>query len=128
MEKLVNCYIVVEIESINKISGGNQYYEIIFSSPDKTRYKITFDCVWDIRCSIENAYIERSSHFLHGEKEKSSILLIENSNYVKYFEKQVSGTRPIEELKNYILFDSVDTVIELLTIKEPVITQCHYSS
>ena len=127
MEKLVNCNIVITIDKIDKISGGNQYYEVIFSSPDKTKYKIIFDFVWDIRCSIENAYIERSSRFLHYEKEKSSILLIQDSKFVSYFEKQVSGTRPIKELKNYILFDSVDTVIELLTIKEPVITQIYDS-
>lgn len=53
--------------------------------------------------------------------EKSSILLIQNSNYVTYFEEQVSGTRPIDELKDFILFDRVDTIIEVLTLKEPVL-------
>lgn len=49
------------------------------------------------------------------------MLLIQNSDYVKYFEGQVLGTRPINELKNYILFNSVDTIIELLALKEPVL-------
>ena len=121
MELLVNCNIVIDIESIDKILAGNQLYEVFFTSTNQTKYKIVFDFVWDFRCSIENAYIDRSSKFCHNEKEKSNILLIQNSNYVKYFEKQVSGTRPISELKNYILFDSVDTIIELLTLKEPVL-------
>lgn len=121
METLVNCDIVIDIESIDKIVGGNQLYEVFFTATNKIKYRIVFDFVWDFRCSIENAYIERSSKFCHNEKEKSSILLIQNSNYVKYFEKQISGTRPIDELKNYILFDCVDTIIELLTLKEPVL-------
>lgn len=96
-------------------------YEIYFTSTDKIKYKFVFNFVWDFRCSIENAYIDRFTKFCHNEKEKSSILLIKNSNYVKYFEKQVSGTRPINEIKNYILFDRVDTIIEVLTLEEPVL-------
>lgn len=121
MESLVNCGIVIDIESIDKIVAGSQIYEVFFTTTNQIKYKIVFDFVWDFRCSIENAYIERSSKFCHYEKKKSSIFLIENSNYVKYFEEQVSGTRPVGELKNFILFDSVDTIIELLTIKEPVL-------
>ena len=121
MERLVNCNIVIEIESVNQIQGGNQYYEVFFSTPENIKYKIIFNYVWDIRCSIESAFIDRASKFLHDEKKKSSILLIQNSDSIKYFEKQVSGTRPISELKNYILFDSIDTVIEVITIKEPVL-------
>lgn len=121
MEKLVNCNIVINIECIEKILGGNQFYEIFLLSTDNIKYKIVFDCVWDIRCAIESAYIERSINLCHNEEEKSSVLLIQNSKYIKYFEEQVSGTRSVGELKNYILFDSVDTVIELLTLKEPVL-------
>lgn len=123
MESLVNCDIVIDIEIIDKIVAGNELYEVFFTSTNQIKYKIVFDFVWDFRCSIENAYIDRSSKFCHNEKEKSSILLIQNSNYIKYFEEQVSGTRPISELKDYILCDSVDTVIELLTIKEPLLVK-----
>ena len=121
MEKLENCNIIIDIESIDKVSGRNQFYEIFFVSSEKIKYKIIFDFVWDFRCSIENAYIDRASKFCHNEREKSSVLLVKDSNYVKYFEEQVSGTRPINDIKNYILFDSIDTVIEVLTLKEPVL-------
>lgn len=123
MELLENCGIIVDINCIDKILAGNQRCEVFFTSANKTKYKIIFDFVWDFRCSIENAYIERSSKFCHKEKKKSSILLINNSNYIKYFEEQISGTLPISKLKNYILFDSVDTIIELLTLKEPVLME-----
>jgi hypothetical protein len=123
MEKLINSDLIIDIECIEMISGANQCFEIVFVANDKTKYKIAFDFVWDMRYSIENGYIDRASKFLHTEKEKSSVLLIENSEYVKYFEKQVSGTRPIDSIKNYILFDSIDTVVEVLTIKKPVLTK-----
>ena len=96
---------------------------MFFTSTNKIKYKIIFDFVWDFRCTIENAYIDRSSKFCHKENKKSSILVINNSNYIKYFEEQVSGTLPISELKNYILFDAVDTIVELLTLKEPVLME-----
>ena len=123
MKSLENCGIIVDIECVDKILAGNQMCEVFFTSTNKIKYKIIFDFVWDFRCSIENAYIDRSSKFCHEEKKKSSILVINNSNYIKYFEEQVSGTRPISELKNYILFDAVDTIVELLTLKEPVLME-----
>lgn len=123
MEVLVNCDIVVSIENVDKILMENQLCEVFFTATDQNKYKIVFDFVWDFRCAIENAYIDRASKFCHNEKEKSSILLIQNSKYVKYFEEQVSGTRPTNELKNYIVFDSVDTVIELLTLKAPTLVR-----
>ncbi len=118
---MINCNIIIDIEFIEMVSGANQYFEIVFLTCEKTKYKIIFDFVWDLRYSIENGYIDRSSKFLHEEREKSSVLMIENSEYVKYFESQVSGTRPTEGIRDYILFDSVDTVVEILTIKEPVL-------
>lgn len=121
MEKLVNCNIIIDIESIDKISGGNQTYEIFFSTKDKIKYKIVFNFVWEFRCSIENAYIDRFSNICHGEDKKSSIYLIQKSNSIKKIEIQLSGTRPIDELKNYILFDTVDTVIEVLTLRTPML-------
>lgn len=119
MEILVNCDIVVDIESIDNVSGANQEYTIYFTSSDKTKYKLVFDCVWELRCAIENAYIERSTQFKRSETKKSSVLLVENSEYIEYFANQVSGTRPLEFIKDYIIFDSIDTIVEVLTVKEP---------
>lgn len=121
MEKLINCEIITDIELIEMISGANEHFEITFLTKDKFKYRIIFASVWDMRYSIENGYIDRGSEMLHEEKEKSSVLLVENSEYVKYFEKQVSGTRPVDALKDFILFDAVDTVVEILTIEKPTL-------
>ncbi len=44
---------------------------------------------------------------------------MENSEYIKYFEQQVSGTLPVDKLKEYIIFDKVDTVISALAFEDP---------
>lgn len=121
METLVNCNIIADIESIDKVSGGNQEYEVYFTSVNKEKYKLLLDCVWEFRCAIENAYIDRASKFEHKETQKSSVLLVQNSQYIEYFEKQVSGTRPVDNVRDYIIFDSTDTIIEILTVKEPIL-------
>ena len=122
-EKLINCNIIIENELIDKIVGGNQFYEIYFTTTNKEKYKISFDCVWDIRIAIENAYIQRNFEFQNGTQKKSSVLIVQNSKTIQDFEKQVSGTRTITNLKNYIIFDKVDTIIEVLTVEEPVLKQ-----
>lgn len=121
-EKLLNCKIIIEIELIDKIVGGSQFYEVYFTATNKEKYKISFDCVWDIRSAIENAYIQRNYEFQDNTQKKSSILLIQDSKTMQEFEKNVSGTRPTTNLKNYIIFDTVDTVIEILTEKEPILS------
>ena len=123
MEKLVNCDIIISIELIEIVSGGNQAFEILFSTRGKEKYKIIFNFVWDMRYSIENGYIDRFSNFVREIKNESNVLLVENSEYVKYFEKQVSGTRSVDQIKNYILFDNIDTVIEILTVSEPLLVK-----
>ena len=124
MECLKNCSIIIDIEIIENISGANRYFEIVFLAKDKTKSKIIFDCVWDMRYSIENGCIDRFCQFRKCLTEgliDNSIYIVENSEYIKYFGNQVSGTYPIDEIKDYIMVDAVDAVLEILTIKEPVL-------
>jgi hypothetical protein len=109
----------MEIKEIEIVQGGNRQFEVIFTAKDGDRYKLSFDDVWDLRYGIENAYIVRFIDFIRDAKEESSILLVENSKYIKYFEIQADGTLPVDQLKNYILFDKLDTVIEILTEEQP---------
>ena len=127
MERLTNCNFNPDIRIIECISGGNQEFEIIFYTKNKEKYKFIFNNVWDMRYSIENASIERfyqfRKHLKEGIKE-SSVYLVEDSEYIKYFEKQVSGTRPIDEIKHYIVSDEIDTILDILTVDEPQLEKC----
>jgi len=130
MERLVNCGIITDIEMIEDISGGNQYFEIVFSAKDKIKYKVILEHVWDLRCSIENASTERFCRFRETMQEglvSSNVYGVENSEYIKYFENQISGTRPTNELKHYILHDNVDSIIDVLTVEKPILAK-HYTA
>ena len=123
MEELVNCHIYIDIWKVENISGGDRTYEIVFLTPQKNKYKLIFDNVWDIRCSIENACIDRFAKFKRKVDKRSSIVLVQNSDYIKYIENEVSGTYPTDALHDYILFDEIDTVVEVITTKEPVLVE-----
>ena len=117
---------IIHIELIELISGGNQKFEILFLTKDKEKYKLIFDFVWDMRYSIENASIERFSRFRECLPEgiiDNSVYIVENSEYIKYFEKQIDGTMPITELKHYIISDSIDTTCDILTTKDPTLVR-----
>ena len=121
MENSINCNIIVKIDSIDKLESSDQNCEIYITTIGGAKAKIVFKQVWDCRFAIENAFRDRASKIIHHEHEKSSVLLITDSKYIRYFEKEVSGTRPIRRLKDYILFDNIDTVVEILSNEEPVL-------
>ena len=119
MEKLVNCKHIMDIEFIEGFSGGNEGLSLNVVLSNKTKKRITFDRIWDFRYCIENAVVYRGTQFGREDDMKSSILIVENSEYIKYFEQQVSGTLPVDKLKEYIIFDKVDTVISALAFEDP---------
>jgi len=47
--------------------------------------------------------------------------VLTDSSYFNDFTFQISGTIPTENIKHFLLFDRVDTGIELLTISEPIL-------
>ena len=126
MENIANCEIVMDIDMIENISGANTFFEVVFSTKDKTKYKFIFERVWDMRYSIENASIDRWSQFrtcLPKGLIHNNIYLVQDSEYIKYFEHQISGTYPTNELKHYILHDNVDTTLDVLTLEKPVLVK-----
>ena len=126
MQNLKNCNFTLDIELIELISGGNQEFEIIFSTKNKEKYKIIFDFVYDMRFSIENASIDRFYEFRKCLPEgliENGIYIVENSEpeYFSYFEHQVYRTYPVDELKHYILSDNIYTTVDILTDKMPTL-------
>lgn len=119
LEILTNCDLLLDIELIECIISKDGLLEIYTVLNDKTPCVIYFDAVWDYRCSIEAACIERFSGFLRNTNHNSSILIVNNSEYVKYFTLQSSGTRPTAALVEYIVFDKVDCVISVLSENKP---------
>lgn len=123
MEKLINTNLVIHINYIKSIKISDERCVIYADSVDFGAIKILFDDVWDCRYTIENGVIDRSSKMLHCEEEKSSIYEVVDSQYIQYFMNQVSGTRPTSNLKDYIIFDDVENVFEILSINAPRMVQ-----
>ena len=122
MEKLLNYDIIIDIEMITKLSGANRIFEVEFLTADHRHLKMIFEDVWDLRYAIENGYIDRFVEFrknLDSHLINNSTYIVENSEYIKYFENQSSGTLPTELLTDYIVCDTTDTVIEILSTLPP---------
>jgi len=121
MQRLRNCQFIIDIEMIENISGANQVFEIIFTTTDKEVYKFIFTHVWDMRCSIENASIDRFCEFRKNTPVgtvDNGVYIVENSEYIKYFDSEASGTLPAEDLTHYILCDRIDTVVDILVCED----------
>jgi len=117
MERLTNCEFIIDILEIENISSTSQCFEIIFSTTDRKKYKFVFERVWDMRYSLETTNVDRFYEFYKNLPEghvKSCIYIVENSEYIKYFDSQVYGIYPTDELTHYIIGDQTDTLLDIL--------------
>lgn len=119
MEKTINTEIILNITKIKRITVEDGKSIVLVDSKEYGVVEIIFENVWDCRYTIENGIIDRGASIVHEEKVKNSIYEVKESRYIDYFEKQVSGTRPIDMLKDYILYDEIETVFEVLTNDKP---------
>ena len=126
MERLRNWSRLLYMELIDEFKGGNRDLEIFFTTKNKAKYKLVFKHVWDLRWSIENGYIDRFFEFRKNLPEniiENSIYIVENSEYIEYFIKQISGTLPVNKLVDYLLYDEIDTVMEILANEDPILVK-----
>lgn len=122
MEKVISYdKLNLDIEFIEEFKGGNREFEIYFSDSVRNKFKLQFNNVLDIRYSVENGFIDRISNMPVDILENNRIFVLTDSSYFNNFAIQISGTIPTENIKHYLLFDRVDTGIELLTTSEPIL-------
>jgi len=118
MERLINCEFIIDILEIENISSASQHFEIIFSTTDRKRYKFVFKRVWDMRYSIEITNVDRFCEFrknLPAGLVESGIYIVENSEYIKYFDSQVYGIYPTDEVTHYVIGDKSDTLLDIIS-------------
>lgn len=126
MEEMKSSGIVIDIERIIKIYGGEQYYyyEILVQDRNKEYYKIIFNSVRDIRVSDKQANLDRLSKMKMNDRIKSSVVIVEPSEYARYVDKESSGTIPMGQTKDYLITDDAGCLIEILVadlgfVKDP---------
>lgn len=124
MEKVISYdKLNLDIEFIEEFKGGNREFEIYFSDSVRNKFKLQFNNVLDIRYSVENGFIDRISNMPVDILENNRIFVLTDSSYFNNFAIQISGTIPTENIKHYLLFDRIDTGIELLTTSEPMLKE-----
>lgn len=111
--------IQTKIEIIKSFTGGNREVLLNFIDENKSNYSLLFDNVYDFRYSIENAFIDRFINVPRETLKKNSVFIVTESEFMKNFEYQVSGTVPMTNIKHFVVCDLVDTAIEILTNGEP---------
>lgn len=89
-------------------------------SESKENIEIMFKRICAFKYTDENGIIDRA-YQQGSNREFSSIYIVENSDYIKDYEYQSSGTRPMADAKHFIVLDGIDTVVEILSHDEPQI-------
>ena len=110
-----------EIRAILEVSIEDQSCNILFLDSNLCVKKLHFPQVIDLRYAIENAFIDR---FANVTQERSSgVSLVENSDYIRYFRNNSSNSPHLSglELQHYIIFDSIEVGLEILTETKPVL-------
>jgi hypothetical protein len=108
--------IQVQVEHIYGVFGGGRECTIFFSDKENRKYVLHSRIVFDFRYTIKTAFCNRVAKRL-GQDSVAGIYTVEDSDYLKFFEDHTSGTIPIpwlDDLRHFILFDAVNTGIELL--------------
>jgi hypothetical protein len=118
--------IQVQIERICEASGGDHECTIFFFNEKKRKYALHFSIVFDLRYANEAAFGSRVAKQPWPDPAvMAGIYTVEDSDYLKFFEDQTSGTVPwLENIRHFILFDTIDTAIELLAYRDdPVLIE-----
>lgn len=91
-------------------------------------YKITFNSPFEIRYSVEDMNRTRFSKLTAEKELQSRINIIKNSPYIKILDEYFIDTYPMNELIHYLITDSSDSVIDILTNESPDIEKVVFSS
>ncbi|MDR1229934.1 MAG: hypothetical protein LBK61_00890 [Spirochaetaceae bacterium] len=113
-----------QIEHIDRFTGGNQEITIFFSDKKRVKYALHFDLIIDFRYTVEDTFCHRAAQRPWTESEQSAcVYVVEDSDYLKFFKEQSAGIFPIDGIRHFIVFDAIDTAIELLAEGNPVLTE-----
>ena len=111
----------LDIYEITSYIGSIMRASINFTTENKSKHTLFFEGVLSLKYTTENGFINRF-HNVPGEVLwNNSIFVVEDSEYLKDFKYEVSGTIPIDDVRHFIIFDTIDTGIEILTTHDPIL-------
>lgn len=127
MEQVIDSEFIYKILVIKEIVELERVFNILFETETEEGnasgefYKITFNSPFEIRYSVEDMNRTRFSKLTAEKELESSINIIKNSPYIKILDEYFIDTYPVNELIHYLITDSSDSVIDILTNEIPEI-------
>lgn len=127
MEQVIDSEFIYKILVIKEIVEIDRVFNILFETETEEGnasgelYKITFNSPFEIRYSVEDMNRTRFSKLTAEKELESSINIIKNSPYIKILDEYFIDTYPVNELIHYLITDSSDSVIDILTNEIPEI-------
>jgi len=134
MEQVIDSEFIYKILVIKEIVEIDRVFIILFETETEEGnasgefYKITFNSPFEIRYSVEDMNRTRFSKLTAENELQSSINIIKNSPYIKILDEYFVDTYPVNELIHYLITDSSDSVIDILTNEIPNIEMVADSS
>lgn len=119
MEKTVNCNIITLIKEVIGITNRDHCCEILAITAENEKIKLIFHRVVMTHVTGECGFIDRGLHLQRCEKSVSSVVQLENSKLIKQLEQQSRGAYSAEELKEFLVIDEDDAVIEVIAYDNP---------
>ena len=109
-----------ECEILEVLFNGRELF--IKVRDDGKHKKIYFEDVYAYKYVVEIGTMIRWDQLdKAGRIEKGNwVFTVENSDYVKEFDEQTCGARPIDDVVHYVIMDP-DNVVEVLAVPKPVI-------
>jgi hypothetical protein len=75
------------------------------------------------RVSTEGGNIDRITRWRHNEATTSSVLRVTNPLYLEHDRAETSDTRPLDEMRHILIYDDIDTFIDVLMPTEPILAE-----
>ena len=119
MESSHNTACVLDIIEICGVGMCGRTCNVLARTLQSELVRFVFEDVVECRSAGENTLAERASNMEHLEEKTSCFLEIRNSEYIQYVNRQASFSLPAEDLKDYIVFDWLGRVVEVVTSQSP---------
>lgn len=125
MEKLIPLKDMPNIEYISSALVLQGEARIYVDDFDKNSYELHFPDVFDFRQCVEAAFIARKFDDKEDNRRMYSVFLVKNSELIKSFITNSDGAYgdSENEYRHYIIYDAIDTIIEIITTATPTIAR-----
>lgn len=121
IDKLIYLPQYPQIQTITSVLVLQREVKIYFDDFENNKYELHFPTIYDFRQCIEEAFISRRFEAHIDDKINFAVFRVENSDWINKFISDSDGIYGENQYdyQHYIIFESVDTRIEVLATQPP---------